>query len=95
MVRLLRLREVRDVSPEEIHRAAKRFARQQQSNPKADSYVRAASYLDYVAKEWLRFLGRLKPPSVRRARFADQLEDFAQYMASEQGLSPESMQRST
>jgi integrase/recombinase XerD len=92
VVRLLRLRELRDVSPEEIHRAAKRFARQQLSNPKAHSYVRAASYFAYVAKKWLRFLGRLKPPSIRRARFADQLEDFAQYMASEQGLSPHSIQ---
>jgi integrase/recombinase XerD len=35
VVRLLRLRELRDVSPEEIQRAAKRFARQQRSNPKA------------------------------------------------------------
>ena len=92
VVRLLRLRELRDVSPEEIHRVAKRFARQQLSNPKAHSYVRAAYYFAYVAKKWLRFFGRLKPPSVRRARFADQLEDFAQYMASEQGLSPHSIQ---
>jgi site-specific recombinase XerD len=92
VVRLLRLRELRDVSREEIHRAAKRFARQQLSNPKAHSYVRAASYFAYVAKKWLRFLGRLKPPSVRRARFAGQLDDFAQYMASEQGLSPQSIQ---
>ena len=70
VVRLLRLRELRDVSSEEIHRAAKRFARQQLSNPKAYSYVRAASYFAYVAKKWLRFLGRLKPSSVRRAACA-------------------------
>jgi hypothetical protein len=44
VVRLLRLRKLRDVSPDEIHRAAERFARQQRSNPKAHSYVRAASY---------------------------------------------------
>ena len=31
VARLLRLRELRDVSPEKIHRAAKRFARQQLS----------------------------------------------------------------
>jgi hypothetical protein len=91
-VRLLKLNEMRDVSLEEIQRAAERFARQQPSNPRAHSYVRPASYLAYVAKKWLRFLGWLKPPSVRRARFADQLEDFAQYMASEQGLSPHSIQ---
>jgi hypothetical protein len=78
VVRLLRLGKLRDVSPEEIHRAAERFAREQLSNPKAHSYVRAASYFAYVAKKWLRFLGRLKPLSVRRARFADQLDGFAQ-----------------
>jgi len=94
VVRLLRLGKLRDVSPEEIHRAAERFAGQQLSNPKAHSYVRAASYFAYVAKKWLRFLGRLKPLSVRRARFADRLEDFAQYMALEQGLSPQSIQGS-
>ena len=92
VVRLLRLGKPRDVTPEEIHRAAERFARQQLSNPKAHSYVRAASYFAYVAKKWLRFLGRLKPLSVRRARFADQLDGFAQYMASEQELSPQSIQ---
>jgi integrase/recombinase XerD len=92
VVRLLRLQKLRDMSPEEIDRAAERFARQQLSNPKAHSYVRSASYFAYVAKKWLRFLGRLKPPSIRRARFADELEDFAQYMALEQGLSPQSIQ---
>ena len=51
VVRLLRLGKLRDVSPEEIHRAAERFARQQLSNPKAHSYVRAASYFAYVAKK--------------------------------------------
>ena len=68
VVRLLRLGKLRDVSPEEIHRAAERFARQQLSNPKAHSYVRAASYFAYVAKKWLRFLGRLKrtEDSIRR-----------------------------
>ena len=91
MVPLLRLRKLRDVSREEVHRAAKRFARQQLSNPKAHSYVRAASYFAYVATKWLRFVGRLKPPSVRRARFAGQLDDFVQYMALDQRLSPQSL----
>jgi site-specific recombinase XerD len=54
--------------------------------------LHAASYFAYVAKKWLRFIGRLKPVSARRARFADQLDGFAQYMAWEQGLSPQSIQ---
>ena len=91
VVRLLRLEELRDVSLEEIRRAAQRWARRQRSNPKAHSYSRSASYFVYAAKKWLRFHDRLKLPSAPRPRFADQLDAFAQYMAAEQGLSPHSI----
>lgn len=87
VVRLLRLTEMRDVSLEEIQRAARCWARRQRANPKAHSYGNSASSFMYAAKKWLRFHGRLKLPKAPPMRFADQLEDFAQYMASEQGLS--------
>jgi integrase/recombinase XerD len=83
VVRLLNLTEMQDVSLEEIQRAARCWARQQRTNPKAHSYSNSASFFTYAAKKWLRFHGRLKLPSVPPMRFADQLSDFARYMTEE------------
>lgn len=91
VVRLLKLGEMRDVALEEIQRAARRWAHQQHSNPKAHSYGNSASFFIYAAKKWLRFHGRLKMPCVTQMRFADQLGDFARHITEEQGLSPQSV----
>jgi len=91
VMRLLKLTEMRDVSLEEIQRAALCWAREQRTNPKAQSYGNSASFFVYAAKKWLRFHGRLKLPSVPPMRFADQLNYFARYMTEEQGLSPYSV----
>jgi site-specific recombinase XerD len=91
VVRLLKLTEMRDVSLEEIQRAARCWVRQQHANPKAHSYGNSASSFIYAAKKWLRFHGRLKLPSARPMWFADQLGEFARYMTEEQGLSPQSV----
>src|SRR5260370_13939838 len=91
VVRLLKLTEMRDVSLEEIQRAASCWARQQRTNPKAHSYGNSASFFTYAAKKWLGFHGRLKLPSAPPMRFADQLSDFARYMTDEKGLSPYSV----
>jgi site-specific recombinase XerD len=88
VVRLLNLTEMQDVSLEEIQRAARCWARQQRTNPKAHSYGNSASFFTYAAKRWLRFHGRLRLPSAPPMRFADQLSDFARYMTEEKGLSP-------
>jgi site-specific recombinase XerD len=90
-MRLLKLTEMRDVSLEEIQRAALCWAREQRTNPKAQSYDNSASFFVYAAKKWLRFHGRLKRPSAPPMRFADELGDFARYMTEEQGLSPQSV----
>jgi len=90
-MRLLKLTELRDVSLEEIQRAARCWAREQRTNPKAQSYGNSASFFVYAAKKWLRFHGRLKRPSAPPMRFADQLNYFARYMAEEQGFSPYSV----
>ena len=82
---------MRDVSLEEIRRAASCWARQQRTNPRAHSYGNSASSFIYAAKKWLRFHGRLKLPSAVPIRFADQLSDFARYMTEEKGLSPHSV----
>ena len=91
VVHLLKLNQMRDVSLEEIRRAAQCWARQQPANPRAHSYGNSASFFTYAAKKWLRFHGRLKLPSAPLLRFADQLSDFARYMTEEQGLSPHSV----
>jgi site-specific recombinase XerD len=91
VMRLLKLTELRDVSLEEIQRAALCWAREQRTNPKAQSYDNSASFFVYAAKKWLRFHGQLKRPSAPPMRFADELGDFARYMTEEQGLSPQSV----
>jgi site-specific recombinase XerD len=91
VMRLLKLTEMRDVSLEEIQRAARCWAREQRTNPKAQSYGNSASFFVYAAKKWLRFHGRLKRPCAPPMRFADQLNYFARYMTEEQGLSPYSV----
>ena len=91
VMRLLKLNEMRDVSPEEIRRAARRWARQQRSNPRAHSYYNSASSFIYAAKKWLRFHGRLRLPTPPLMRFANQLSNFARYMTEEKGLSPHSV----
>jgi site-specific recombinase XerD len=91
VIRLLRLKELRQVSLEEIKEAAKVWAEEQRSNPRARSYAKSASYFIFVAKKWLRFDGKLKLPAPPRGRFANELDDFVAFMATEQGLSPASI----
>jgi len=91
VIRLLRLDKVRDVSLAEIRRAADRFVREEQSNPRARSYRHTGSFFIYAAKKWLRFHGRLRLPSPPQVPFAEQLDQFARYMREEQGLSPYSV----
>src|SRR5437016_14036105 len=50
IVRFLNLGEMRDVALDEVQRAARRWARQQRSNPKARSYGKTASFFIYAAK---------------------------------------------
>ncbi len=91
VIRLLKLNRLRDLSLDEIKDAAQRWADQQKSNPKAQSYDHTASYFIYVAKKWLCFVGRLKEPATPQMPFADRVGDFAKWMADEQGMSPHSV----
>ena len=88
IVRLLRLDRMRDVSLEEIRRAAECFVREERLNPRACSYGHTATFFMYAAKKWLRFHGRLRTPSPPPVPFSAQLDQFARYMRDEQGLSP-------
>lgn len=91
VIRLLRMKELREVSLDEIKQAAKAWAKEQRSNPRVRSYAASAGYFVCVAKKWLRFHGKLRMPSPPRLRFADELDDFVLFMATEQGLSPASI----
>jgi hypothetical protein len=63
IIRLLRLERMRDVSLEEIRRAAYRFVHEEKANPRARSYRHSATFFIYAAKKWLR---RLLPHSTAR-----------------------------
>ena len=66
VLRLLQMEKLRDVSQEEIHRAAQRWARQQRSNPNAHSYGNSASFFNLCSEE-VALLPR-SPEAVERAR---------------------------
>ncbi len=91
IVRLLRLDRMRDVSLDEIRRAADRFVLEGKSNPRVLSCGHTASFFVYAAKKWLRFHGCLKMPTPPPVPFAENLDQFAGYMHEEQGLSPYSV----
>ena len=87
VIRLLKLTQLRGVGIDEIEEAAKRWTRQQRSNPNIRSYKHSGSYFTYVAKKWLQFAGVLERPALPRTRFADEIADFARWMTEEMGLS--------
>ncbi len=87
VIRLLKLNRLRDVWIDEIEDAAKKWTRQQRSNPNIRSYKHSGSYFTYVAKKWLHFAGVLKRPALPRIRFAEEIADFAKWMTEEMGLS--------
>jgi hypothetical protein len=76
VIRFLRMEELREVSLEEIKLAAEAWAAEQRSNPRARSYAKSASYFIFVAKKWPRPHGKLKMPSLPRARFANEVDGF-------------------
>ena len=86
VIRLLKLTQLRDVWIDEIEAAAKKWTREQRSNPNIRSYKHTRSYFIYVAKKWLRFAGVLKLPATPRTRFADKIADYARWMTEDVGL---------
>lgn len=76
---------------EEIQEAARTWARKQRFNPRVKTYIHCVNYFAFTAKRWLLFLGKLNVQIVPRARFADQVDDFARYMTEEQGLTSQSV----
>ena len=85
IVKILRLRELRDVTTDEIERASRRWDtnRKKYSGHKAGSW--SAQYFGWMARRWLRHEGRLKRPHVGQA-FGHYLGDYVKSMAFERGL---------
>lgn len=88
VIRLLKLTELRDVRIDEIKEVARRWERQQRTNPFAHSYKHSAGFFIYVAKKWLNFAGVLKQPAIPRPRFGDEVDEFARWMVGERGMAP-------
>ena len=87
VIRLLKLTRLRDVSIDEIEKAAQQWTREQRSNPNARFHKHSGTYFVYVAKKWFRFAGVLKTPPIPRIRFADEIDEFARWVTEERELS--------
>lgn len=84
----LDLLTVTEVLPEQIEEAADRWVSRQ---PAYHSQKNArASRVCFIAqaKHWLRFSGQLRTPTVSALPHAHVIDEFAQYMGQERGLSP-------
>lgn len=77
-----------EIGIEQIQAAADRWVNRQPQPPHVTGawYGRMRFISD--ARQWLNFLGRLRRPEVPRRPYTHMLEDYADYMAQEQGLSP-------
>lgn len=85
IVRILRLRVLRNVTSDEVRRGANRWSRQRDRYSGHRAGSRSNFCFRCIARRWLRFEGRLKCPSVSQA-FSKYLSDFVEAMASERGF---------
>jgi integrase/recombinase XerD len=87
IVRVLNIPSTSNVMPEQIRAAADRWARKQCRRGRAHTLKWSRELFIQVATEWLRFLGRLDELAIEPPSFAGLIEDFANWMESERGLS--------
>ena len=90
LVDYLHLQTVESVTVEQIHAAADLWAGRQPQpyshNVTDFRYGRMRFISD--AKQWLSFLGRLRWPEVPRRPYTHLIDDYADYVLCERGLSP-------
>jgi len=91
VVRFMELTSLRSVQVEEIEKAAECWANYRGPHRKRRAGRTAAFCFRNVAKNWLRFHGRLMVPPTPVHPFSELISDFVQYMRSSQGLSPDSI----
>jgi integrase/recombinase XerD len=92
IVHILGLRRLREVTLEEVDQAAHRWntLRNQDSRHAAGEW--GVRRFAGVARRFLRFQGRLKPPRIRQP-FSEFLDSFVEVMSSERNLSAETIRR--
>lgn len=79
IIKILRLKRLRNVDINEIMSAARILAHQESS--KRTTRDRPIAHLfTYAATKWLRFHGKLKLPSPTRQAFSRRLEEFNEFM---------------
>lgn len=88
VARELRLKPGRAISLAEVRTAAGRWARRQRRRGRSQGLHWSGHHFTQVARDWLRFLGRLKQTEVEPVPFASLLKDFATVLHGERGLSP-------
>src|ERR1700730_9994825 len=92
IVHFLGLKRLRDVKQREIERAARRWARYRSGCTHHSAGRHSGPRFLWIARRWLRFHGRLVLSSKPRPPFADKLEEFAEFMKSERGFAPATLQ---
>jgi integrase/recombinase XerD len=88
IVRFLGLKAPRDVTQDEVVRAAKSWATYTGQNRRHRPGFYSEVLFARIARRWLRFLGKLLPRPQAPQPFFNILDDFAGYMRSERGLAP-------
>ncbi len=77
-----------EISIEQIQTAADRWVGRQPQPRNVTDYRHGRMRFISDARQWLDFLGRLRQPEIPRYPYTPMIEDYADYMAQEQGLSP-------
>lgn len=91
LTRELDLEREREITAEEIQDAAKRWADREPRHHNVKHGAKARKQFTSVARNWLRFVGRLREPAVPPNPDAHLVADFAAYLSNEKGLAPETV----
>ena len=84
----LHLKAIGEIGVEQINRAADQWVSRQPQHQSVTDYREGRMLFISFAKDWLRFLGRLRPLEVPRQPYTYMIEEFVKYMTEERGLSP-------
>jgi len=76
------------ISIEQIHAAADRWINRQPRPAHVTDYYHGRMRFISDARQWLSFLGRLRPSASAPHAYTYMIEDYTHYMTQEQGLSP-------
>jgi len=78
----------RAITPEEIEKAAEKWARKQCNAGRAKEKKWSRQLFEQLSTDWFQFLGRLRQAVPKEVWYQSLIQDFAEFMACERGLSP-------